>query len=141
MIQNAKTEFKTVTLQLNDTIDVYYTFVINDANLKVNDLKIKFEIMNASDSAVEGTYWYTPADHTFKYIESTGRYQVRFEDVFANKMSNRILATIYNGDTAVSNTLSYSVESYIAGKTTDATLGGITTAIIKYGDAAKAYTS
>ena len=138
-IEGAKAEFKTVTLQLNDTIDVFYTIAILDTEVKVEDLKIKFQVLGADDTTVVTEAWYTPADHDFNYIESNGRYQIRLEELIANQMSNRILATVYVGEEAVSNTLSFSVESYIAGKISDASLGGITSSIIKYGDAAKAY--
>ena len=51
--------------------------------------------------------------------------------------------TVYNGDTAVSNTIRYSIESYAYAQqnSTDANLVELVKAMMKYGDSAKAYIS
>ncbi len=49
--------------------------------------------------------------------------------------------TIYDGDTAVSNTARYSIESYVyeAQNSTDENLSSLVTYMIKYGKSAYAY--
>ena len=71
------------------------------------------------------------------------RYYVYFEGLNAAQMSDTVYATITRDDTAVSNTVAYSIESYAYSKLnntgTTETLQNILKAMMKYGDAAKAY--
>ena len=59
-------------------------------------------------------------------------------------MSQNVFVTAYRNGEAVSNTIRYSIESYAAKNITDTTypyLAELVDAMMKYGDAAKAYIS
>ncbi len=77
-----------------------------------------------------------------KFEKISDGYYVYFEDFSAAQMSNKVYLTVYEGDTIVSNTISYSIESYAYAKQNDAnkTLVKLVKAMIKYGDSAYAYT-
>ena len=79
-----------------------------------------------------------------EFVElDNNRYYVYFEGLNAAQMSDTVYATITRDDTAVSNTVAYSIESYAYSKLnstdTSETLQSILEAMMKYGDAAKAY--
>lgn len=57
----------------------------------------------------------------------------------AGYMSEPIYVTLYDGETAVSDTVCYSIESYASTYGEDAELGALVKAMMKYGDAASAY--
>ena len=57
----------------------------------------------------------------------------------AGYMSEPIYVTLYDGETAVSNTVCYSIESYAFTYGDDSALGDLVRAMMKYGDAASAY--
>ena len=71
---------------------------------------------------------------------SGGYYIASYSGLTAKQMSETVLATAYNGDTAISNTVSYSIESYAFSKQNDAdaSLAALVRAMMKYGNAAKA---
>lgn len=70
-----------------------------------------------------------------------GGYYVFFEGLNAGQMSDVVYLTVYDGETAVSNTIRYSIESYAYSKqnSNDVKLSELVKAMIKYGDSAKAY--
>ena len=57
----------------------------------------------------------------------------------ASQLSSPVQFKIYEGDTVISNTFLYSVESYAAGKLTDSEVGAVVSAMMKYGKAAVAF--
>ena len=124
---------------LGDKIDIQYKILINDSTIDVNDITVKFRVLGSDGVTVKKTLSYTNEANNFVYDPSNGRYAIVFGGLIPNELSNKVLATVYVGDTAVSNTLCYSVESYVAGKYNDPDVGAIAKAIMKYGDAAKAY--
>ena len=72
---------------------------------------------------------------------SGGYYIASYSGITAGQMSETVLVTAYNGDTAISNTVSYSIESYAYAKQNDAdaSLAALVRAMMKYGNAAKTY--
>ena len=68
-----------------------------------------------------------------------GTYYVYFDEVIASQFGNAIDFQIVDGNTVISNTLRYSVESYASKKLTDEILGEILSCMMKYGKAANAY--
>jgi hypothetical protein len=66
---------------------------------------------------------------------------VFFDEFSVAQMSDEVLVTAYIGDTAVSNTLRYSIESYACAKlsSSDSSLVELVKSMMRYGDAAKAY--
>ena len=69
-----------------------------------------------------------------------GRYYVYFDNILPNQMRTPFTATVYRDGVAVSNTIQYSVQSYVVGKTTAGTaLNDMLIAMLKYADACAAY--
>ena len=111
-------------LILKDTISIYFKFEATG----VENLKVK---VNGSNVAS-------------KNIVSAGEentYYVIYEGIKANQMSKNLSLVIYDGDTQVSETLTYSVEAY-ASHMSDAEMEdfqNLVTAMMKYGNSAYAY--
>ena len=78
-----------------------------------------------------------PAD----LVRQGSNYIVKFEDLTAAQMSDTIYLTIYNMGTVISDTLSYSIESYAYAKQNDSdtALAALVKAMMNYGDSAKAF--
>ncbi len=76
-------------------------------------------------------------------VDEKGRLVVTFDKLSAVNMRTPVTFTVYQGDTAVSGTATYSIESYAASKignsATDAKLVGILKAMMRYGDSAYNY--
>jgi hypothetical protein len=74
------------------------------------------------------------------FEKTDGGYYVYFDGLDASEMSKTVYVTVYKGETAVSHTLTYSIESYAYSKLgTGGSLTALLSAMIKYGDSAKAY--
>ncbi len=75
------------------------------------------------------------------FVVTNGGYYVFVDGINATQMSEPIYLTVYDGETAVSNTLCYSVESYAYSKqnSTDENLIALVNAMMNYGNAAVAY--
>ncbi len=73
--------------------------------------------------------------------EYAGQYLIRVEGLAAHQMRDTVEVTLYSGETAISKTVSYSMESYVYSKLNDGNenLVGILKAMMSYGDAAVAY--
>ena len=82
-----------------------------------------------------------PASSFVKHDTQKNMYYVYVRGIKAMQMREPVYLTVYNGETEVSNTISYSVESYANAKIggSDIKLSNLLVAMIKYGDAAKAY--
>ena len=74
---------------------------------------------------------------TFEKI-SDGSYYIYIQGITLTQMSDTLDITVYNGDTAVSNTLRYSISSY-AYANQSGNLGALMKALMKVGTSAKAY--
>lgn len=94
---------------------------------------------NLTVKAVTDSYtWEIPYS---EFEETTNGYYVFFSGFNAGQMREPVYFTVYEGDTAVSNTLRYSIESYAYSQqnSSDTNLTNLLEAMIKYGDAAYAY--
>ncbi len=98
----------------------------------INGLSVKVE----SES---GGKWTIPSK---SFVKTDGGYYIYFNGLNAGQMSEPVYLTVYNGDTAVSDTIRYSVESYVYAKqgSTDVVLNDLLISMMKYGNAAYAYT-
>ena len=67
------------------------------------------------------------------------QYYVYFDQIRASQWSSELTFKLVEGDTVVSNTILYSVESYVAKYQTNATMGATLVAMAKYGRAASVY--
>lgn len=76
----------------------------------------------------------------FKSVGS-GYYYIDFDGLDASQMRDIVYATVYNGDTAVSNTLSYSIETYayLNQDSGNTNLKNLLVAMMRYGDSAYNY--
>ena len=75
----------------------------------------------------------------FVYDSENNYYYVDFGELHAGQMRQCIYATVYSGNTAVSHTLRYSIESYaasFAANTDYPTVADLVKAMMRYGDAA-----
>ncbi|MBR6826301.1 MAG: hypothetical protein IKM59_07115, partial [Oscillospiraceae bacterium] len=66
-----------------------------------------------------------------------GRYSFDFDGLLAAELRTVLSAAVYAGDTRLSNTLEYSVDTYCKGK--PGTLGTLCQALMAYADSSKAY--
>ena len=78
----------------------------------------------------------------FKNI-TDGEYMIYFDGLNVGQMSETVYATVYNGSDIVSNTVSYSIESYVYSKLAeqdlDKNLKTMLEEMIKYGYSAHNY--
>lgn len=124
--------FKQVGLELADAVVLRFMATLPS------------DLTNVKLVAKSGTVvWEVPADE-FTFDTASGRYKVLFSGLGAHQMSNEVLFTFYDGDTAISNTFSYSIETYVnknlaSLKNSDSKLADVLVAMINYGDAAVAY--
>ena len=75
-------------------------------------------------------------------VDAIGRTYINVNELAANEMSTPVEFTVYDGDgAAVTNTLTYSIETYAAGKVngTNANLAALVKAMMKFGDSARVY--
>ncbi|MBR4016838.1 MAG: hypothetical protein IKK11_03390, partial [Oscillospiraceae bacterium] len=129
-VENPTASWTNVGLVLEDAVTMRFKFRTDSTA----GLKVKI----TSDTNAEG--WVIDAAD-FQYEESTGKYYVDFSGFHAGQMRESVYVTVYNGDTAVSNTLRYTIESYAHKyQTADATqypyFAELVKAMMRYGDAA-----
>ena len=139
--------------ELNDALNAKYEEIENPVvkwksvglNLK-NSVSIRFKIaaescdnLTVKVTSESGQEW-TILNGDFDSA-GNGCYYVYFENLSAYQMREKIYATVYDGDTAVSNTLCYSIESYAyaAQSGSNENLKNLLDAMIKYGDSAYNY--
>ena len=80
------------------------------------------------------------ADAAYDYAK--GYYVVAFDKFTASQMSVPFTAVVRNANgEAVSQILTYSVESYAASKQNDASVGALVKAMMKYGDSVSTWWS
>lgn len=83
------------------------------------------------NGTAELTEWKASGD--YMYVMTDG--------ISANELSNTVTAAVYEGETQVSATLTYSVGTYAANKWNgDGNLASLVKALVKYGNSAAAYT-
>lgn len=129
VIDNPTVKWKGAGLYLEESATLRFT--IQTDNIK--DLVVK---ATCGTTTVE-----IPASRFVKRDGSEDTYYVYVRGFNVTKMRDTVYLTVLNGDTEVSNTICYSVESYanvqIGGS--DTALSNLLIAMIKYGDATKAY--
>jgi len=126
-IEDPSVIWKAAGLRLEDTIVMRFKIAADS----INNLTLKVE-------GVNGTSWSIPSDG---FVKTDGGYYVYFDGLNAAQLSETVYVTVYNGKNAVSNTLSYSVESYAYAKQNDSDteLAELVKAMMNYGDSAAAY--
>ena len=124
--ENATVKFLGVGLSLRDSVTIRYK--INAANAEGLSAKV---ISSNGIHVISGG----------EFEATEGGYYIYFDWLTAAQMSEAMYITVYDGETAVSNTMRYSVESYAFAKQHDADekLVDLVLATVRYGDSAKAY--
>ncbi|MBR4308609.1 MAG: phosphodiester glycosidase family protein [Oscillospiraceae bacterium] len=120
------------SLDLNSKVTVLY--VINTASYtgKVEDLTLKVSYLNCSGEAV------TVTQEAPKAYGNTGvTYAFYLDELLAAELRTVLTAQVYEGNTPVSNTLTYTADTYGNNKT--GALGELCRALFAYSDSAKAY--
>ena len=119
--------FRGASLTLSDAVYVRYT-------VRCEDLTgVTLEV------SVDNNTYSIPADE-FVFNGTANTYYVYFKNLPAKRMRAPIDATVCRNGEAISKTATYSVESYVANvKTDDVALYDLCIAMMRYGDAAKAY--
>ena len=80
-----------------------------------------------------------------KFINNNnGTYDIYFSSIAAKDLDAEVVAAVYDGNTQISDTLFYSVETYVykrLGKTTDENFKKLLIEMMKYSRSAKNYLS
>ncbi|MBR4308760.1 MAG: hypothetical protein IKT58_04100 [Oscillospiraceae bacterium] len=76
------------------------------------------------------------------FLCQNGYYRVVFDGLQASQMSDTVLITLYKGNKAVSNTMAYSIESYVYARYNvgDPALQALVRMMLRYGDSAREFT-
>jgi hypothetical protein len=132
VIENATSNFKSASLFLEDSITVRYSFeLINGQTID----GVKFFVNVPSI----GKSW-TLTEEDFTYDTVKKRYYVDFSELNPSQMRDIIHTTVMKDGAAISNTIAYSIESYVArDKGGDANLTAMLKAMMQFGVAAEKY--
>ncbi len=125
-IPNPTAAITAVGLELMDSVHMIYVTNIKDstayrAKIQCND-----------------TVWWIDGS---EFLYKNGFYRVIFDGLYTSQMSETVLITLYKGDQPVSNTMSYSIESYVYSKqnASDPELAELVRLMLRYGDSARAF--
>ena len=104
-------------------------------------IRVKISAENVENLSVRVADDYGNVVTSTKFVKTEGGYYVYLDMLAAAQMSEVLYMTVYEGETPVSNTARYSIESYAYSKQddSDAQLVELVKAMMKYGDSAKAY--
>ena len=117
-----------VSLRLNDSVTMQFVFTTES----IEGVTVRIE--NGSGALLK--------EITQEEFRTSGGYYIAAYNGFtAGQMSETVYATAYRGDEAISNTVSYSIESYACAKQNDAdaSLAALVRAMMRYGNTAYAY--
>ena len=129
-VENSVATFNTVALAIKDSIAVSFKFTMAEGQ-SIDGLVVRFE--------AAGKSWDIPASD-FTYESANNRYVATIREINPSQMKERILATIYKDGVIVSDTASYSIESYGASSAMGiASIKTLVEAMVRYGRSAKAY--
>ena len=125
-VEDPLVTWKGASLKLNDSVLMRFKFIAED----IEDLSLKI-------TGETGEWTLTSKD----FVSENGVYFVYFSGLNAGQMSEKVYLTMYKNGVAVSNTVCYSIESYAYSKkdSTIQYLSDLVKAMMKYGNAARAY--
>ncbi len=126
-IENSTVEWKGGGLRLEDSVAMRF---------KISTDSIENLVVQVRDA--HGNSWDIPSE---QFKETTDGYYVYFDQFNAGQMSEAVYLTIYRDNVAVSDTISYSIESYAYAKRNDSNMAlvDLVQAMMQYGDSAYAY--
>lgn len=114
----------------------YYVRLASGADASGYSLKLTYTTVGGVNKEIE------IGGEDFVYIEAYDAYGVKYTGIAAPDMSCEILATVYSSDTTVSDTVAYSIESYVANmleKSEDEVFKALITELYKYSVSSKTY--
>ena len=127
-IANAKTTWRAVNVEYGS---VTVMLLKTKAYTPTDDLKAVVQVAGEPQQRV---YYYSENPEYF--VEENGGICFRFEECNANKLRSAVDVTLYEGDTAITNTIRYSVESYCATRKDGTTIYPFTQQLMRYANAA-----
>lgn len=135
-IENPEASFSSMGLDLGDSVIIRFKIVAENLDNLSAEIKTGGVVISI------------PSGEFVPVSGAANTYYVYFKDLNAASMRTLVYATLKNGDTAVSNTVRYSIESYAANMKNNHgseaqydSLNLLLESMIKYGDSAKAYIS
>lgn len=133
----ATVHFKSASLSLKEKVTINYYLDLTDYNGAVNDLQVVISYADADGSLKTATIDGSALSYR------NGSYVASFSALNAIQMRTVCTAEVYDKTTGerISDTVTYSIESYAASKSNDADalLVELVNAMMKYGDAANAF--
>ena len=120
------------SLILDSKVTIRYVVDIKDSSVNADDLSIR--VRYTDYAGIEKVVTLTNAQ---PYGDKDGRYSFDFDTLLAAELRTSLYATVYVGDTRVSDTLLYSADTYGNNKT--GTLLDLCRALVAYSDSAKAF--
>ena len=123
------------SLLLDSKVTIRYIFDLGNFKGNAEDLSLRVTYKNRNGETVTTVV----SGGAEKYGTAEGRYSIDFDGLLAAELRTVVHANIYVGDTCLSSTLEYSVDTYGNNKT--GTLGTLCRALVAYSDCAKAYFS
>ena len=131
-LEGATVKIRSASLTLDDKVIVNFTCSELDNSV----------IKNTEDYVLKITYdnnYSIPQSYEVSINSETG--VAAFDKLFSTEMSTKITATIIDveSQSPVSNTVTYSIETFVKNRIDDPTYGAICRALVKYGDSVKAY--
>ena len=132
-IEGAIVDFKSVGLALQDSVIMNFKFALA-SGATTDGLK-------AVITAADKTWTIDAKDFGYEVGSSGPRYIISFKGLNPAQMREVVTVKVYNGDTVVSDTATYSVESYglSSNINTVKNLAPLVEAMARYGRSAKAY--
>jgi hypothetical protein len=121
-----------VGLDLGAKVVLRYVVDLSDYSGNVNDLTLRYDYFD-----FEGAYNWGEVFHSNVYSEEKGWYSFDVSTLRLPDMRTLVTAAVYNGDTRVSRTLIYSVDSY--GVDCEGVLGELCAALVAVSDCAAEY--
>lgn len=137
VLDGAKITWNNTTLALSEAVIPKVRFVINDSSVKLEDVTVNITV------GTKATYSYSYAEFPELFAASAKGCYFSFPGLNANNMSEILYCTVSVDGQVVSDTMTYSAESYAyAAQSLGSayqTLKDLTINMVKYGNAAKAY--
>lgn len=137
----ATVSFKAASLTLEDKVTINYYLNVDRYNESIDDLELHVNYTDAYNQ--ESTKIIDSSEFVYKLYGGTYRYMANFSELYAFQMRDKCTAEVFSKSTGerISNTVIYSIESYVAGKmnNADEKLVKLVVDMIKYGDSASSY--
>lgn len=121
------------SLLLDSKVTIRYIFDLGNYTGNAEDLSLHITYDNYKGEEVSVVVH----GGVQKYGTVVGRYSMDFDGLLAAELRTVVSARIYAGETCLTSTMEYSVDTYGANKT--GTLGTLCRALMAYSDCAKAY--